>query len=283
MLALTPQPAKLDFGLFIRPFQIEAWYLVFGCVLLIFITIVVPYTFLSYYEGTESFKLASVFSWLFFLLINAYYGGALTMFFIGELTLPFNSIEDVMRSYPDWNLKFKPGNDYYFKVKADAGDPLYAEFWERVTSNWEEYTFQNLEEGLSLMKNERTVIHIGEGALKQYFKNNPYQQQRLKLFGKFPPEFGSIIVQPNSLLQPILQAAFNALQEAGIKDALLEEWEGASIAQNAEVETMVLTSGQMILGFLVILSFFGCSILILFCEISHKFFADYKKASAQKI
>ena len=28
VLALTPQPAALDFGLFICPFQIEAWYFV---------------------------------------------------------------------------------------------------------------------------------------------------------------------------------------------------------------------------------------------------------------
>ena len=131
VLALTPLPAALDFGLFIRPFHKEAWYLVFGCLSLIFITIIVPYTFLSYYEHSESFKLASLISWLFFLFINAYYGGALTMFFIGESTLPFNSIEDVMRSYPDLNLKFKDRNDLYFKVKADAGDLLYSEFWER--------------------------------------------------------------------------------------------------------------------------------------------------------
>ena len=194
------------------------------------------------------------------------------MFFIGESTLPFNSIEDVMRSYPDWNLKFKDGSDVYFKVKADASDPLYSEFWERVTSNREEHIFQNLEEGLSLIKNERTAIHIGEGELKQYFKNNPYHQQKLKIFSRVPPQAGGIIVQLNSPLKPILQAAFNSLTEAGIKDALLEEWEGSSIPQNDEVETVVLTNGQMILVFLVILFFFGCSILILFCEISLKFF-----------
>ena len=282
VLALTPQPAALDFGLFVRPFHIEAWYLVFGGLLLIVITIIVPYTFLSYYEHTESFKLASLFSWLFFLLINAYYGGALTMFFVGESTLPFNSIEDVMRSYPDWNLKFKDGNDINFKPKADAGDPLYSEFWERVTRKREAHTFQSLEEGLSLIKNERTVIHIAEGALKQYFKDNPYHQQKMKVFSRMPPKAGAIIVTPNSPLKPILQAAFNSLTEAGIKDALLAEWEGSSIPQNDEVETMVLTNGQMILVFLVILFFFGCSILILFGEISYKFFADNKKTRAQK-
>ena len=57
-----------------------------------------------------------------------------------------------------------------------------------------------------------------------------------------PPDTASMIVQLNSPLKPILQAAFNSLTEAGIKDTLLlEEWEGSSIPQNYEVETMVLT------------------------------------------
>ena len=282
-LALTPQAAELDFGLFIRPFQDEAWLLILASIAIIVITIVVPYSLLSYYEHTESFKLTSLFSWLFFLLINAYYGGALTMFFIGKSTLPFNSVEDVMRAYPDWNLKYRVGSDIFWKVKAKAGDPLYSEFWERVTSNRDEYTFQDVEEGLNLIKNERVVMHIGEGTLKQYFKNNPYHQQSLKVFAKSQPEPSGIAFQLNSPLTPILRAASAACAEAGIKYALLEEWEGASIPQNPEVETMVLTNGQMILVFLVILFFFGCSILILFCEINHKIFADYKKARAKKI
>ena len=74
--------------------------------------------------------------------------------------------------------------------------------------------------------------------------------------------------QLNSPLTPILRAASTACAEAGIKYTLLEEWEGASIPQNPEVETMVLTNGQMILVFLFILFFFGWSILILFFEIS---------------
>ena len=205
------------------------------------------------------------------------------MFFIGEETLLFNSIEDVMRSYPDWNLKYRVGNDIFWKVKAKAGDPLYSEFWERVASNQEEYTFQNLEDGLNLIKNERSVIHIGEGDLKSFFKNNPFHQQNLKVFAKSQPQPAGIVVELNSPLTPILRTASTALAEAGIKDALLQEWEGASIPQNAEVETMVLTNGQTILVFLVILMSFGCSILILFCEIKYKIIMDYKKANVEKI
>ena len=275
VLAVTPQPAKLDMGLFRRPFQDEAWILVLASVIIIVINIKVPYTLLSYYEHTKSFKLSSLFSWLFVLLINAYYGGALTMFFSSELTLPFNSIEDVMRSYPDWNLKFIDGNDIHFIVKAKSGDPLYSDFWERVTNKREEHVFQNLEEGLNMIGKERAVIHIGEGRLTSFFQTNPFHQQKLKVFAKSRPQPQGFIVQHNSPLKPILQAAANALTEAGIKDALLKEWEGSSIPQNAEDETMVLTTGQVILGFLFILAFFGCSILILFCEINHKIVMDF--------
>ena len=269
----------MDFGLFIRPFRDEAWLLVLTSIISIIITIVVPYSLLNYYEHTESFKLASLLSWLFVLLINAYYGGALTMFFIGELTIPFNSIEDVMRD-PDWNLKMRVGNDLFFKVKAEAGDPLYSEFWEKVDNMPDEHTFQNLEEGLNLMRKERAVIHIGEGTLKSYFRKNPYHQQNLKVFAKSMVQPAGIVVNLNSPLRPILRAASTAMAEAGIKYALLEEWEGKSIPQNDVVETMVLTNGQVILVFVVILFFFGCSMLILFCEINHKMFTDYKKARA---
>ena len=114
-------------------------------------------------------------------------------------------------------------------------------------------------------------------------RSYPFHQQNLKVFAKSQPQPAGIVVELNSPLTPILRAASTALAEAGIKDALIEEWEGASIPQNAEVETMVLTNGQIILVFLVILFFFGCSILILFCEIKYKIFMDYKKANAEKI
>ena len=34
-----------------------------------------------------------------------YFSGILTMFFTSDVTLPFESIKDVMRAYPDWRLR----------------------------------------------------------------------------------------------------------------------------------------------------------------------------------
>ncbi len=135
-------------GLFIRPFRDEAWQaigVVFGIILLV---ILLPYAFYDDYENTDGYNTAAFWSWMFFVLINAFYGGALTMFFTSEQTIPFNSIEDVMKAYPDWSLKMMSGNDVHFQYKALQGDPLYSQFWDRVINKREETVFNNLQEGL---------------------------------------------------------------------------------------------------------------------------------------
>ena len=78
-----------------------------GCLvvfIIILICIIVPYAFISYYENTDGYNIASTSGWTFFLLLNAFYGGALTMFFTSEIRIPFTSIEDVMKQYPAWRL-----------------------------------------------------------------------------------------------------------------------------------------------------------------------------------
>lgn len=79
--------------------------------------------------------IASTTAWFFFLLLNAYYGGALTMFFTSEVSIPFNTIYDVMKAYPEWKLKMMNGDDVYFQYKALEGDVLYKEFYDRVKTN----------------------------------------------------------------------------------------------------------------------------------------------------
>ena len=40
------------------------------------------------------------------------------MFFTGEVTIPFETIEDVMKAFPDYNLMMQSGNDAWFNQKA---------------------------------------------------------------------------------------------------------------------------------------------------------------------
>jgi hypothetical protein len=45
------------------------------------------------------------------LLLNAFYGGAMTMFFTSTISIPFEGIVDVMRDYPTWKLMFYKGTE----------------------------------------------------------------------------------------------------------------------------------------------------------------------------
>ena len=270
VLALTPQPPEVDTGLFIRPFKDEAWGGIGILFLIIIVIVMVPYATISYYEHTDGYNLTAFVGWMFFVLINAYYGGALTMFFTSEQTIPFNSIEDVMRAYPDWKLKMMTGNDVHFQYKALEGDQLYAEFWDRVLNLPEETVYSNLKEGLEVLQRERAVIHTMTGMLKGYFQANPFHQQNLKVFAYGRPEYYALIMPFNSPLKPILQKASNTLIEAGTSDYLLKLWEGKGIPQSGAVEIMILSAGQVILVFFVMGGTFSFALFIFCCEMGHK-------------
>ena len=80
--------------------------------------LIIPYGFIDYFEQTVSYGCAKTSFWIFFVLLNAFYCGALTMFFSSEISIPFISIEDVIREYPYWKLKMLNGNDVHFQYKA---------------------------------------------------------------------------------------------------------------------------------------------------------------------
>ena len=97
MLVLTPQSLEVDLGLFIRPFQREAWVLVAAGSAIIIIMMLISNALINNYEKTDGYLITAFTAWIFVVLVNAYYGGAMTMFFSSEPTVPFNTIEDVMR------------------------------------------------------------------------------------------------------------------------------------------------------------------------------------------
>ena len=109
LLVLTPQAPKIDMDLFIRPFQNGAWAGVVSMVFVLIVAMVVPYFYSPIsFEETATLKIISVTAMFFFILINAYYGGAMTMFFTSEISIPFEGIRDVIRD-DSWNLMIRTG------------------------------------------------------------------------------------------------------------------------------------------------------------------------------
>ena len=100
ILALTPRQPEVDMGLFIRCFRDEAWYASLIVISMVVVAVIIPFFFLDNFDNSNSVQISATTGWYFFVLLNAFYGGALTMFFASEAALPFESIRGVMSEYP---------------------------------------------------------------------------------------------------------------------------------------------------------------------------------------
>ena len=105
---LTPSQPTIDLGLFIRCFRDDAWYASLIIISLVIVAMLVPFFFLENWDSSDSVQISATSGWYFFVLLNAFYGGALTMFFASEAALPFDSIRGVMREYPGSINVLKP-------------------------------------------------------------------------------------------------------------------------------------------------------------------------------
>ncbi len=85
-LVLTPQPPEYDMDLFIRPFTGDSWASLGVMAGVLLFASGIPYVlFPDYFEATASHRVVNLATMGFFILINAFYGGAMTMFFTSEI------------------------------------------------------------------------------------------------------------------------------------------------------------------------------------------------------
>ena len=117
--ALTPDPHQVDFAFLTRPFARRTWVGIALCVAVILLAVFVPCCALGRYEDTDAYQATATVAWTFFTLINAYYSGALTMFFASEMDLEFSKLEDVLDAYPTWKLMVLSGNEAMYVLQEE--------------------------------------------------------------------------------------------------------------------------------------------------------------------
>ena len=112
-------------------------------ILIILLSYYVPQTCIGKkYEDMASGRMVHCTGWYFLMLLEIYYSGALTMFFCTEMTIPLESMRQVMHAYPDWKLQLGHGMQVFFVYKVEDGDPDYVAFWDRVENLPDETVFE---------------------------------------------------------------------------------------------------------------------------------------------
>jgi hypothetical protein len=212
-LVLTPKNPEIDFGLFTRPFTHNSWTAVWFTTFIMAVSITVVQRTVP---NTHGLKIMVTSMWYFFMLLSAYYGGAMTMFFTSENTTPFNSIYDVIQAHPDWKLVFGDGEEAAIVFNAKI-DPDYANYWARVLANPDEYKYKSVKEGLDMIAESQTVMKIDDGILRGYINANPFHMQRINVFSTVPFRAHSVIFPHNSPLKPIFTKAATIIRENGLQ------------------------------------------------------------------
>ena len=111
---VIPSSPDFDPGLLLRPFTSSVWI----CIFFLFITaccfVTISHNSVKWHENMTSNQIVMFSFWFSFVLVNMFYGGALTMFFVAEVSIPFNSVRDVLIKFPEWKLIMEQTQKYLF-------------------------------------------------------------------------------------------------------------------------------------------------------------------------
>ena len=109
-----------DALMFLKPFTINSWKQ-----LLLVVVVLGSCVFLSDkldFEG-DGYRGIILSINVFVLLINAYYGGTMTMYFASGDSEPFLDLEDALSKYPEWEMLVPKDSAFFFRIMADSGLP----------------------------------------------------------------------------------------------------------------------------------------------------------------
>ena len=134
------------------------------------------------------------------------------MFFSTEVSIPFETLRQVIQAYPDWKLQIPPGLEVFFIYQAQDGDRDYVQFWERL-QNLPEETYFDFD--IQRMRKERVVVFAPDVPTRAYMNANPAAREGLHVFDKRKPELCNLIVTDNSPLGPVLKYGARLIIEKG--------------------------------------------------------------------
>ena len=267
-LAIKPVNSDTDFGLFTRGFTVESWIAIFFLATLAVLCILLT-NVLGADENGNGLKMLAFTFWIFFVVINAYYGGVLTMFFTTPFSIPFETEKEVIQEYPTWKLMFPWDWHAYFYNFVRQGDPDYTSLWHRYDKNPNETTFYSIEEGLERAERGQSVIFFNEQQLQGYLMSNPTNQQ-LRLFGHKKWEYSCMAFHMNSPLVPMFRQGLNHIRETGIENDIVLQWFGKGIEEVAQLEGFALTFGRVVLVLIIMGAMYLSSLFMLGAELTFK-------------
>ncbi len=264
-LAYNFKEPAVDFTLLLRPFTLSAWIGVAVCVAAMSMAVIFFKARSAALKDAVSARTAVASGWILFILVNAFYGGALTMFFSSAASLPFGTLEEGAEKYPTWKFLHLYGSDLVLLgyQRSDGGIGLPG-LLERVLDHPDRWVVRDEREGLRRMSREvGTFMFTSEYPLMEAWNHGDFEGLELKLFGETEISHTQYMLARNSPYRLILSEGSRKLVEAGVFETVMGRWRGR-LSEASQNGLKVLGGRHMALGFMVFLVIYaGCLVLLL--------------------
>ena len=216
--------------------------------------------------------IAILFSWLFFVLLNAYYGGALTMFFSTSPDIPFQNIREGIALYPKWKWIVINGDEAQIQSRSDAGDKDFAFYWDKVQDQTNNLVALNHIAALKELSIPGNYLFSDKMSLVYVIKDKPEITKSITpVMISSKQSIESCLLYPkNSPYTKMLNEGIQRLIQNGAVDSIIKFWVGNIPPSQNEGDAEAIGGKEIVFLFVTMGSAILLSFLVFLAELLYK-------------
>ena len=267
----------LDYSLFVRPFNRQSWQ---GSLVMFLVIIVIKTVMWKMKNKSVTSKNIVILSWwIFYVLTEAFYEGALTMFFATEHPTPFKNIREGLNLHPTYKMIIIPDSEIWIQSFVAAKDPAFMKYWNVLQSDEgsQELVGKSVKDSLEKLFISGNFLTISSLILVQFLGKNgrSIEGLNLKLISKEFPTYSSMIFSKNSPWKRVFDKGLVRLRENGFIDINLKRFDKALEFSDTSSSTLVIAIEHAAVvfiayGVVILISLFMLSIEIYFLPTREK-------------
>ena len=285
ILAFIPKPSNSNLNLVTqRVFTKDTWILLLCISGSTFIASLIS-KMCGIAENMNGIQILTFTWWLYFTLVYSYYCGVLTMFFTVSAPVVFETLTDVVDSYPDWKLMLLDGSKGGVYERAAKGDPDYVAIWQQYEDNATDTLFSSMESGLEYIEKGNNVMFVDKNQLLGHMKSHS-TLDNMHMINAMTRDHGlaCLLLHENSPLLPMFNQGVRYLRENGLERQLFYKWFGNWENQNGSTppEGHIISLREMLTSFAMMLVVFVVALILLCGELTFKQLLSPKTGYGQR-
>lgn len=280
LLIISPISKPMDSTFYLRSFSSSSLYALVCTTILLLVLLRLCFKLVRI-SNSIGLRILVISSWLFFMLVQAHYGGALTMFLTTDIpSVPFHSLLQGLQLFPEWQILVGPDNAFY--IEQYIKDPSVRPFNEYQARYKDSIVLGSTQEVLAQLGHGK-YFTVGSTSYmaEQYNRLKSTSHPDLKLHAiEYSKYFTTNMLQKHSPWKRVIDRGMLRVWANGLMETIHEKWD-SSMPTTKPMDRLVISLnhfGPVLLCYLGIL--FLCT-LILLGELAHVKFRQKGTALAK--